>query len=413
MTEILLAMDIDVINDIEMDLYAVSFAPMVGRWTLPVKEHLIFNTEILQSHDRTEQRIARRRGVAANYFSTKIFLEGNSEMMRFEAIIHSWLRKKWRVPLWPQADIHSGALPAGSSSINFDTRFADFRDNSYAVIWQDRYNNEVILISSKTDSDLTFSGVTANSYSGNKFIMPCRIGRCLSAARPVRYGGGAMVDIEFRIEDIEAVTGFAADMTYDGYTVLTEPAKLFRNIADVAEYSHDPDIALLDAGTGPFEVVRNADFNLVNQPHGWVCESKQDAWELRQFFYYIAGRQRAFLVPTFRWDLQLSRPVGPDDTNLYINNINLAANMGVNDLRKYLAFQPPAASIISRKIIAIDFVSNSEEKITINTKPEIAFDAGDYLYFVDICRLASDEIELNWYGRGKCTADIPLIRVTS
>lgn len=382
--------------------------PVVGRWTWPVSEHLIFNTAIGQSHNRTEQRIALRQGIAAQEISTRILIEGDCEFARFEAAVHSWLKERWSTPLWPQAVLHEGLLPAGTSSIPIETRYSDFRESGIAMIWKDRENHEYVSIDSIADDALTLSSATGGDYEGCKFVIPCLFGRILSATQIERHQGGALIDISFRIEDVAAVTGFAARMSYDGYTVLTDPAIWLGGSGDAG---HDPDIAVLDAGTGPFAVISNSTCNEVTQSHGWCCRTPAECWWFRQLLYALKGMQKAVLVPTFRDDITLTRPLDAAGTILYVRNAG-HTEMGLNSLRTYLAFRPAGGDIIPRKVTDITAVSTAEERIDINTAAGSAFGPGDSLCWVDKCRLASDQVEIEWYECGKMTADTPMVRVT-
>ena len=407
--EIFWGVDFITSSNIEADLTVgePGIAPQIGRWTWPVNERLGWNTEILQSHDRTEQRIAKRRNIPDRRIGTRLFLEGDNACSQLDAIIHAWLKKTWRVPLWGEAERHVGLLSSGSSSLAIDTRYADFREG-YALIWQNSENFEFVIVESLTDTALTLVDPTVNTYEGVKFILPVRLGHCIEASRAQRYPDAALAEIAWRIEDVQAVTGFVADMTYDGYTVLTEPSYL---AGDHVPAVHDPDIAVLDAGTGPFEIVNNSDFNEVGQPHVWQPQTKRACWELRQFLHDVKGRQGAFLVPTFKRDLTITRPVGAAETSIYVQNADLI-EMGLNTLRTYLAFRPAGSPIIPRKVTGIASVSDTEERIDLNTAPGVTFSPGETLCWVDRCRLASDEIDWQWDGIGKAAVETALIRVT-
>jgi len=410
--EIYWGCDFTTVSTFEADLTVGSpaYPPVVGRWTWPVTERLSFNTEILPSHNRTEQRIPKRRGVPEHTLSTRLFLEGDTEGASFDAILHTWLKEIWRIPIWSDREPHDGILAGGTTIIPVDTRYSDFSTNfprRNCLIFQDVDTYEFALIDAKTDASLTLQSGLSNNYSGRKFIVPVRIGRAIEAGKLERYHGGGLIAMTWRVEDIEALTGFSAVMTYDGYTVLTEPAVL---PGDAGQFSHDPDIAILDAGTGPFEIVSNSDFNEVTQSHGWRPKTKAACWWLRQWLHNIKGRQEAFLVPTFKYDIELTRPLAANATTLYVVNAN-HVQMGINDMRTYVAFRPAGSPIIVRKVMSISLISAAEEQITINASPEQAFDTGDKLCWVDRCRLASDEIELIWHGVGKCEVETPLVRV--
>jgi hypothetical protein len=383
--------------------------PLTDRWALPTKERLVFNTEILQSHNRTEQRIAKRQGQPERQLMARIVLTTDADMARFEALMHGRLKESWALPLWPVAEIHTGAIAAGQGTISLDTHYAGFAAGGYAMIWQSRSVYDIVAIGSVSDSAIVLASTPANSYSGTKFIIPCVAARCMSVARLKRFHGAAIVEMAFRVESHEDVPDYSAGMMYDNYVVMTTPAKFSGNGFD---YSHDLDVAVLDAGTGPFEVVSNSAHNIVTGPHKWICESKQAAWELRQFLHRVNGRQKGFLMPTFGYDIELSRGVGAGDTGIYVVGRDYAFNMSVNEMRTYVAFRPDVGDIIVRKVTGMSLVDGDEELLTIDAAPGAAFDAGDYLCWVDLCRLASDEIEFDWYNRGRCTVEAALLRIT-
>lgn len=393
---------------------ASAWPTLTGRWTFPVVERLGFLTEIIPSHNRTEQRIAHRvdgsgNAVPTQSFSTQLFAAGEDGAGRLEHVLHGWLQKSWPVPIWPQAQLHTASLPAGSSAIAVDTRYCDYRAGGYAIIWQGEDDYEIVEIDSVADAALTLDGVTLASYTGAKWIMPCRIGWVTSAGALQRYHGGALVDLTWEVEDVAAVTGFTADLTYDSMTVLTEPAYW---PGDCGEVTHDPDVAVIGGQTGPFEVIVNSTFNEVTQSHVWHPQTLQACWKLRQFLHAVKGRQTAFLVPTFRDDLVVTRPVGASDTSLYVAHRGLTRNMNLNDLRTYLAFRPAGATIIPRKVSGMSVVSTAEEKIDLDTAPGAAFGVGDILCWVDKCRLASDAVEFEWRRRGELSCNAQLVRVT-
>lgn len=397
-------------SEIEASLTVESvWPPLIGRWTWPIRERLIFHTQILQSHDRTEQRIAMRQGIAEHSVGTELFLESDNACSRLNSVLHTYLKLTWPVPLWFEAERHEGLLPAGSSSIAINTRYADFRENGMALIWQNPSWHELVPIETVEQDSLILSSETVNSFEGVKFIMPIRRGRCIEPSRVRRYCAAGLAELSWRIEDVQKITGFTPELVYDGYTVLTEPSYL---ASDHAESLHDPDIALLDGETGPFEIISNSDYNQIGQPHIWQPQTKEACWELRQFLHDVKGRQKAFLVPTFKRDLTLTRPVGPAETSIYVAHADLI-QMGANDLRTYLAFRPAGLPIIVRKIMDISLVSDDEERIDISASTDKTFDMNESLCWVDKCRLAADDIEWRWYERGKATVETSLIRVTN
>ncbi len=266
----------------------------------------------------------------------------------------------------------------------------------------------MVQVASVADDSLTLTRPLVRSHSGPLWIVPLRQGRIINpAARTRHIGGSSIVEMAFVVDDIAEVTGWTAGMTYDDLDVLTEPALL-----ETPEWVEriDPDVIVYENPTGCIGVVSATDFNITTQPHGWAPTTRAACWALRQFLHAKRGPQGPFLVPTFHEDIVLSRPCGAADTSLYVVNRS-HSRMGLNDLRTYLAFRPPAADIIPRKVTGISLVSTSEELIAIDTAPGRAFAAGTGLCWVDCCRLERDEIDFEWYGRGKLVCQTDLRRI--
>ena len=381
-------------------------APLNERMLLPFRESLTFNGEILQSHDRTEQRIAWRQGIPDRRFTIRLVFETSEQINRFESKVHSGLKESWAFPLWQLAESHTGTITAGDPSITIDTTYAGYQTNGYAMIWQDRDTYDLVTIASYNDTTLNLTKTPDNTYTGTKYIMPCVSARCLGV-RMNWMQDRAIADMTFREERVNDVIDFAADMVYDNKVVIKDPPISTTNRID---YNYNPDFAVLEAGTGLFEIVSNSDYNIVTQPYTWQCDSKQQAWELRQLLHYINGQQKGLLIPTFRNDLQLSQSVGSGDTEIYITN-TVYEYMKYNDMRTYLAFRPTGSDIIVRKVTDINPVSSTEDRITIDAAPGETFDANDYLCWVDLCRLSGPTVNMEWYMRGKCLISTVLTRI--
>ncbi|MEN6336632.1 MAG: LamG domain-containing protein [Phycisphaerales bacterium] len=384
----------------------LTLAPAWQRWTWPVTEVLHFPANVLQSGDRTEQRIALRRKVPNQSYQTKLLAVGEDEVAAMESAVNRWLRRTWPVPIWPESAQLGAVLPAGSSSIPVDTRYADYRDDGYAVLWN-LADHEIVRIATVADDSLGLSIVTAKAWTASDWIMPLRQGRITAASAEERLGGGALLEVRIGIVDPVRVTGYAAALEYDSLPVLTDPAVWSGRTGKI---DHDPDVAVLDSGAGPFEVVRVGDNNETGQGHSWVCRTPAQCWSLRQFMHYVCGPQKAFLVPTFRRDLSLTRAATSDAVELYVKSARFALNLDGDAIRTYVAYRS-GESLIVRKVTDIATVSASEEFVTIDAALGVSLAAGGYLSWVDRCRLASGEVQFDWQGRGRMTCEVDLVRV--
>lgn len=390
-------------------LTAPSFAPTFPLPCFPIHETLHFRTEILQSHDRTEQRIAKRSGVPRQEVRQRLACRTAPETAEFDNALHKWLKKNWGVPLWWEA-VQVGSLSAGAGSIALATAYADFRDDSYALVWQRDSGYEIVEVATVAADSLTLDGTLANSYTA-AWVMPLRQGRVLEAVPLERHpGGAALTEMDWLVTDNVAVTRTAGETaaltTYDSLEVVTVPAY---HDPWAQRESHAPDLAVRDTGTGALVVVANSTDNIVRQPHLWELRSKEAIWQQRQFWHARKGRQGAFLVPTWRHDLTLSRAYA-GGTTLYVQHRNLARDMGSSNLRVYVGRKTGTHTITVRQVTAIAEVSATEETLTINTALS-GMAVGSHLCWVDKVRLAEDRVTFEHRLRGNARVSAFLERV--
>jgi len=383
-------------------------ASLPAHW--PVSERLEWNTGILTAADGSEQRLARRRP-PRQMITYEWVCRDRTQSQILETILHRWLHRSWFVPIWPEAERRAAALTAGATEIAIDTRYADFRAASRAVVYSDPDHAEVVRIASKTDDALTIAPALAGTYPAGQWVMPCRLGYPIAPAIRQRYtGGGALVELTYAVTDNTIVTGHTAALSYGGYEVVTDPAWLTE---EVFGERYDGGVTIVDSGLGNLKLAPGSrHFNIVTQDYGRRHADKAAAWATRQWLHAINGRQTAFLVPTFQADFLLTRAVAPADVTIYVANRGRAARMGVNALRTYLAFRPVDATLIPRQITGMATISTSEETMTLAAAPGAAFAAGTTLCWVDLCRLASDTAEFQWHAPGRSLCDLPLVRVT-
>ena len=153
---------------------------------------------------------------------------------------------------------------------------------------------------------------------------------------------------------------------------------------------------LVDFKTGDFGFFSDSDFNISLQSHLFYKDTKADCWDFRKFIHSLLGQIGTFYVATHKDDMVLAQGFGSSDTSFNIENIGLADNMGVNDLRTDLAFIFPSGTQLYREVTGIT-KSGTEEIITIDSSLGLAVDPGDcVISWLDKMRLAEDEIEFVW-----------------
>lgn len=358
-------------------------------------ETLKWKTSVLKANDGTEQRIKIRRS-PRQYFKLRIFLGTNELNSWYDSLIHTWQKQAWLIPIWNEYVTHTGDINIKDDTITVDTTFADFRNNSKAIIWKSATEYEVVAVTAKTDNILFLSYPILSAFSGSKYIMPVRKAYLTTRSKKTRNNAeGAFIDLIFSVYDNTNITGHVKENNYNNIDLLINPAYMDKGHLEES----DADITVFDFETGIFKTESNSNFNFLTQNHNFFNDTKEACWNFRQFLYSLSGRQKSILIPTFRSDMVQTETIGLTDTTVKIRNIRLTENMGYNPLRTYIGFYFPDNTLIVRKINGITRLNSTEEQISFDYNLDLNLDVeiGDCkICFVDKCRLASDEIELRW-----------------
>ncbi len=365
-----------------------------------ILETLEWKTSILKAFNGTEQRIKSRQS-PRQFFKLQLFFDTDKKNSQYEAMLFARQKETWLVPVWSEFVEHSTDINMFDTTISVDTTFADYRANNKALIWKSETEYEFVAIESVTDSLLTLDPAYSIQcdFTGDKLIMPVRTAYMVGQNKKSKTNSPvAFVDAVFAVTDNIDIAGYTRTDDYDSLNLLVVPAFM----EGVHLESSDADAVTLDYGTGVFSVVSDSIYNFLSQSHVFYNDTKQAAWEFRQFLYSLDGRQKTILIPTFRDDLiqSSSTDIEPSDTSVIIEGIRLAKNMGLNDLRTYIGFYFPVTNVlIVRKIIAITDINVETERIDfdVNLGLGTAVSAGDCkICFVDKARLASDKVEIQW-----------------
>jgi len=129
----------------------------------------------------------------------------------------------------------------------------------------------------------------------------------------------------------------------------------------------------------------------------------------------VKGRQSPFLVPTFEPDLVLYEDSGSGDNTLTVVPNGYTDHMGDNRYRNYVGFFRDGTLLI-REVTDItkndpDIAGVVAETLTLDTTVGAAYLAGEEVCWVDKCRFANDDIELEWQSRDYLEFDAGLVRL--
>ena len=395
--------------------------PMFWRPHGGIVETLEWKTNILASRNGTEQRIKGRQA-PRQFFAMMLHLDTDKKNAWYNSILHSNQKSAWYVPVWSEYSEFTGDIAKGDTVINVDTKYADFRATSFAIIWKSDSEWEIVSVLSKNDSSLTLDYSIINSYADSCLIMPVR--RCYlthPATKTRNTSPVSKVRLVFSVWDNEDVTGYSRSTLWG--TLVNSPA--FEDCVDILDTpafmgrthteNSSANVRILDYQTGVFQLQSKSDFNRLIQDHKFYNDTKQACWEFRQYLCAMGGRQKTSLVPTFRDDLVQDSDVGPSDTKVNVENIAVD-DAGVNSMRKYIGFYFESTdTLIVRAITGTARLSASIEQVTFDRSlcRATTVEPGDcQICFIDKCRLSSDKVVLRWEFSHRNECRLNFLRVT-
>ncbi|MEN6337742.1 MAG: hypothetical protein ABFE01_26100 [Phycisphaerales bacterium] len=398
---------------------------MPSKPAFPHVERLIWRTQINRGNDGSEQRVALRK-VPRQILEYSFPFASDAEVAALDNRLHAYAKGIWYVPLWGQQVGHTATLTAGATAIAFSTTYGDWRSSgggAYAVIWQSAAKHEVVTVSAVTAAGLTVSPLV-NTYTGFKLVAPCRTGYLVGAVAKRRHGTGvAFLDAAWEVIDNQYVSGHTAVLSRDNCEVLTIPAGV---PAGIYEQQIEHDCEEIDSATGRRVLLDVTEFNRSTQSHQFTNLTRAECWWFRRWLHAVNGPQKSFLVPTFRDDLVLAGDYSESDRTVTVVNRGFTDYMALNTMRDYVAFWIESTSTsgialptgglplgglpdygipgvesgavvpIVRRVDAMEEVSASTERITIDEAVGWPVAAGASLSWVDRCRIADDAVTIEW-----------------
>lgn len=358
------------------------FRPLLG-----ATETLDYLSEVNSSYVG-EQRLALRSAPRQN-FSYEFKIISNYQLAVANALAKQNTGSEIYVPVWPEETRLSGTYSSSLSGISFDTRYADYRVGSFALLYQNIDKYSVLEIATKSDSALTFNSILGNSFI-NPSIMPLRTAWQTEGYTADRQATSTDYSAQFLVRDnINLAANYVSpypqfnslDVVIDR-PVLLEPAGA--SIVRAANY--------IDSGLGLVELEPMKNYSDFGQTVNFYSTRGESLWKRRLWIHSLYGKQKTFYLPTFNYDLQLQSPIGSGDTIITVKSIALSAYY----LNKSIMIWLKSGTRYFRAIAgASDAGGNS--LITMASSLGAAVAVADVLMisFINLNRLDSDQIQIN------------------
>ncbi len=385
----------DIIADFDYmsRLFFFAVPPLAGS----MKEIYEWNTDVMRSRSGLEQRICLRK-IPRLSIQFELYLDDEQEQARLESKLFAGLKGLWGIPIWSESSVHDDTINVDDTTIYFDTSWANYVDGGLALVWQGIGSYEMVSVGSVETDRLELASSIVNQWTGRKWVVPLRLGHIkTSVTNRYTADGQSIFSATFSVTDHSLIDGYTPELTYDGLPVITKATLDEGGI----ELQTDGDNIVTDFDLGRFDLFSDSDYDINVQGHVFWNKSKSTCWSFKQFIHYLRGRQKAVWIPTYKEDMVLMQDVADTDTVLMTHPVGWADDMGLNDLRTYLAFVFPNGDLILREITNLEFITDSQGDstcyVTLGSAVGRNISIGDCeLSFIDKCRLSTDKIELEY-----------------
>lgn len=127
------------------NFYSAKVFPFPPNWASDVSEKITFPSDVMSSHNETEQRISLVATPVRSLAFRSHFLTA-LEAAKFAALVYGWQHKVFGVPWWPMAAELLSAAEIGATVLNVNTGRMHLGDLIYlhvfVLLWRDSENWE-------------------------------------------------------------------------------------------------------------------------------------------------------------------------------------------------------------------------------------------------------------------------------
>jgi len=367
----------------------------------PMREHLQWDTKIIQSVAGNEQRIANRH-VPRGLFEME-FLNGQK---RLEMVLFDRQSRLIAVPAWHEPSFLSSAATAGDFTVYVNTTdYANFYIGGYAVVLSDEWTYDVLEIESMTATSLTFTSDLGNSYAENVQVMPLMTG-FIEPTTPTVKAVYNQQTIKMRAH-IRATDNDIADASgwsvYNNKVFLDDPNFVKNQLSEILQTR----VYVLDNITGDRQQSAIWPHNIRRSRKGFFTNSRADLWKLRKLLHYLRGRQVSFYIPTFSKDIVPNTTLVNSSSTITMDNIGYTLNARDRWPKQVIRVHLKDDTILVRTIQNSAELSYAEEQLTVDTAWPYDIPVADIerIEFLEKVRFDSDDIIIlhrNALGTAEC-----------
>ena len=375
------------------------------KWENGLDESLAWMTDVLISHDRTEQRV-QLRTMPRRSFDLRYLVAGAGRRK-----LESWLglRKTRQIcaPVWRDLGRTTGSIAVDSSVVPVDTDYLDYAIGRPVAVFDAWDHYELRTITGIGPGYVAVDTPFNRYWPEGSMVAPCRFGFCLQQRRVVRFTEEvAEYQLTMEVSGESLMPAMATPATYRSVTV-----------CPLTPSWESPELAMenkwvrLDNETGVLEYDIQSIEPVLSRSATFLVIGRSRIDEMLRFLFALAGRLEPFWLAADDRSFELAVPAAQDATILVIHPIDYDFALSGSHAREHIEMITTDGTVIRRKITAIATMPSGLEQWTIDSGLPVAIDAAglNRCAWLELVRLESDSIDLHWVAWDCVEITLPVV----
>ena len=286
-------------------------------WATEVIETLEWQTDIVESFNRIEQRVARAWVPKQQISYDTLTVDGSSR--RLDEYLHAMAESTVAMPAWMEVVRLSAGAAAGSRTLYCDPQLSRLQADKYAVLFRSPHDYELVKIDEVLADRVKLVYPLRSAWLADAKLLPVIRGTLDLTTKVKRLSSAvSQASISFTVsaEDVYAPDG-VAPTTLGGLEVVTERHNWTEGIdAEVVLAAED-----LSYEVGITSRLARGRYALVRRSFAVLLPSRADTHRFRAFLTRRKGRLAPCLVSTGATDFVVSRDEAPASVSVSIAEI--------------------------------------------------------------------------------------------
>lgn len=365
----------------------------------PITEEWVWNTDLHQSYDGSEDRIPLRR-YPRRAFSGQYEFATEADIRRHMAMMQQRFDQLFRFPLFQYAVKLKAPALSGALSVAVNATRSDLRAGRLALII-DADSSEELTIDEVAADSVTFTTALVNSYSPRALVCPVVICYTQRGQGFTRRNPDDAASAAFRYDEKEIWSPFLSPLNdasltmFDGFPVLEQNAT-----GSAFDLALDSGIIITDYNAFA-DVLSPWTQNQWAFPLRWQVNRTLDnaSWLWWQKFAdYVQGSSTPFLLPSFRDDLPVVVPAAGSGNQVRVEGDLYSQHYWNLDTFKRIVIDSDAGRHYATVTAVVPISGDDRLTFTPALPAGATWDDNQKVGFMLPVRIADDKITCTHYG---------------